>query len=174
MHRRQFDGSLTALALPGRAKGVATEGWNVKVRLDSVDANSGASGTQNVDGTITRRFVTWDREAWPFALPSDSASSLQMSEVPTALALCRHGFMVFEQATVVPVVLEETKTTTSAKSPTKKSQKGASDAKTMSSELVWISAHAPGVPVQDHITSEFLADVQSTRKCFFPEKVRIG
>ena len=126
-----------------------------------------------MDGTITRRFVTWDRESWPFAVPSDSASSLQMSEVPTALALCRHGFVVFEQPTVISVAEE---TTTANASTEKEWQKeGVSDPKnTMSNELVWISAHAPGVPVQDHVTSEFLADVQATRKCFFPEKVRLG
>ena len=50
-------------------EGVATEVWNIKVRLDSstdnID-NEGGEGVQNADGSITRRFITWERENWAF------------------------------------------------------------------------------------------------------------
>ena len=98
---------------------------------------------QNVDGSVTRRLVTWEREDWPFELATEVSVAAATSEVPSALAISKQGFVVTENA----------------------STHG-------SAELQWMSAQSPGVPVPGHITSEFLADVQAMRKCFFPEKVR--
>ena len=98
---------------------------------------------QNVDGSITRRLVTWEREDWPFELATEVSVAAATSEVPSALAISKQGFVVTENASTHGSV-----------------------------ELQWMSAQSPGVPVPGHITSEFLADVQAMRKCFFPEKVR--
>jgi hypothetical protein len=56
-------------------EGVATEVWNIKVRLDSSTDNiddEGGEGVQNADGSITRRFITWERENWAFDVSTGS------------------------------------------------------------------------------------------------------
>ncbi len=91
-------------------------------------------------------------------------------KVPIALRLSKHGFVVFNHiegkhsnvCSPPPSTVAEAEQNSDSSSPSSAGGEGM---------LTWIPAHSIGVPVPGHITSEFLADVQATRKSFFPEKV---
>ena len=141
----------------------------------------GRGGAHHYAGA--QRFEVWDRVIWPFGEPEEPGGrgvrNQRVSELPMALAVSKHGFVVLgpisPRATdiVLSTDLErpEDHSDDDDDSDDNKAHDRSSRIRTRS-KLHWASAHAPGVPVPLHVTTEFLADVQAMRKCFFPEKVR--
>ena len=167
-------------------KGMSTEEWNVHITTVNDDDNNDNDDDNDNDNDNDDRhddeqqqrrqshFLVWERERWHFdEPPSDRNSSEKTgepavsegggvagrrSEVPMALSLSKHGFVVTEES--------YGRGNSSRHGHGDDTDDGGGD-----SELVWVSAQSRGTRVADEVSLEFLDDVQAMRRCFFPEKV---
>lgn len=141
-------------------RGVAVEAWTVRSRVEARSA-AGAGGDGGPNYSEGRRFVTWSREDWPFRLKGGHRAS----ELPTALALAEHGFVV-----------EVSKPTGAKKLPgldrwgTKRFPSAPTPIEASGKHLEWIWASA-GAPVPEKVSQELVSDLGNMRQSFFPEKV---